>query len=673
MGSRSAAFFAVAENRKGETFMLIDTGKSNYAKVYGLAQPDVRWHEGFWKDRFDTCADVTIPHVLSIFDDRESFFHQVENFRIAAGLSDGEFRGTPYGDGDFYKLMEGLIYTYAVRGDEAVNCQLDGYIALIAKAQQPDGYLSTKQIIGERSQNGVSRHGDENDFEEYNFGHLFTAACVHKRVTGKDTFLAVAAGVARYLQGLYERILREDKAWTAVCPSHYMGLAEMYRTTGDPKYLELAKTAIAIRDRVKHGTDDNQDRIPLREQRAIVGHGVRSTYLYAGVADLYLETGDETLLPVLNACWDNLVNKKLYINCGCGALYTGASPFGDIIGSQRVHQAFGYEYQLPNITAYNETCATIGSVLWADRMFAIDPKAEYLDYIERASYNLVLAAVSLSGNKYFYENMLRREKELDYELVWPLQRESFFQCFCCPTNISRYLTQVSEYAYRLSADAVYTGLYGAGSANIRLKNGAAFTLKQTTEYPWDGAITFTFEDVQRAEPFTLMVRVPGWARRGRITAGAVTIPVTESDANTFVAVPVTPDPGTAVEVYFEMAAFLTRAHAKLEEDENQVCVQRGPLLYCAEQADVPGDTLRDVFLFSDARFTAVPYAIDGHIVTALETEAAKMITGHDPEALYQPLAVSGIRKIPLRFVPYFAWDNRGFGEMRVWLPVLYRF
>ena len=330
---------------------------------------------------------------------------------------------------------------------------------------------------------------------------------------------------------LYERILREDKAWTAVCPSHYMGLVELYRTTGDTKYLALAKTAIEIRDRVQFGTDDNQDRIPLREQRAIVGHGVRATYLYAGVADLYLETGDETLLPVLNSCWHNLTSAKLYINCGCGALYTGASPFGDLIGSQRVHQAFGYEYQLPNITAYNETCATIGSVLWASRMFAIDPRAEYMDHIERASYNLVLAAVSLGGNKYFYENMLRRETELDYELMWPLERESFFQCFCCPTNISRYLTQVSEYAYRLSEDTVYTGLYGACSADIRLQNGAVFTLKQTTDYPWDSMITFSFEAVESAKPFTLSIRVPSWVQKGRIASGADTIPLTAEDAN----------------------------------------------------------------------------------------------------------------------------------------------
>ena len=653
--------------------MLIDTANSGFAKVYGLPQNSVRWDAGFWRDRFDTCADVTIPHILSIFDDKESFFHQVENFRIAAGLSDGEFRGTPYGDGDFYKLMEGMIYAFAVRGDAAIDQKLDEYISLIAKAQQPDGYLSTKQIIGEKSANGVSRHGDENDFEEYNFGHLFTAACLHKRIMGKDSFLQIALGVARYLQGLYEHILADNKAWTAVCPSHYMGLAELYRTTHDPQHLAILETAVAIRDRVEHGTDDNQDRLPLREHREIVGHGVRSTYLYAGVADLYLETGDETLLPVLRSCWDDLVNKKLYVNCGCGALYTGTSPFGNFFKAQYVHQAFGYAYQLPNITAYNETCATIGSMLWAGRMFAIDPQAAYMDHIERSAYNLVLAAVSLGGNKYFYENMLRREQKLDYELMWPLERESFFQCFCCPTNISRTLTQVSEYAYRMSDSAVYTGVYGASTAKITLANGAAFTLRQATEYPWDGLISFSFAEVAAAVPFTLKVRIPGWVQSGEIVSGDTVIPLTVAHANSYVDIPLVPNPQTQVDVRFAMPAVLTTAHAKVEEDETQVCVQRGPLLYCAESTDA-GGTLDGVMLYSDSDFTPVSYPVDGKTVIALETEAARLLRpDRDPDALYQPLSVAGMEKIPLRLIPYFAWDNRGFGEMRVWLPVLYRF
>jgi DUF1680 family protein len=652
----------------------MDTRNSRFAKVYAPPQEVLQLREGFWKDRFDRCADVTVPHVLSIFDDADSFFHQVENFRIAAGLSDGEFRGTPFGDGDFYKLMEGMVYAYAKRRDPETDQKLDEFIDLIARAQQPDGYLSTKQIIGERSLSGVHRHGDVNDFEEYNFGHLFTAACVHKRVTGKDNFLRVAENVAGYLDRLYQRILEGNKPWTAVCPSHYMGLVEMYRTTGDEKYLNMAKTAIDIRDLVENGTDDNQDRIPLREHRKIVGHAVRSTYLYAGVADLYLENGDETLLPVLRSCWDNLMDKKLYVNGGCGALYTGTSPFGMFFEAQRVHQAFGYEYQLPNVTAYNETCGTLGHIFWAHRMFAIDPQAKYFDLIERSSYNLALAAVSLDGDKYFYENMLRRTKKVDYPLIWPLERSGFFKCFCCPTNLSRYILEMSEYAYMLSDDAVWLGVYGASEARLQLKCGAAFTLRQETGYPWEGAIRFKVRDAAPGNPFTLKLRIPGWLESGSLAVGAVKLALTAADADTYVDVRVDPANLQEIALAFDMPARYTVAHPMVEEDGGQVAVERGPLVYCMESPDAEAQSLDELTLPTNAAFTPVPYEIKGQAVTALETRALRLIRpGHRPDALYQTLSVSGVEEVPVRLIPYFAWDNRGFGEMRIWMPVTYRF
>jgi DUF1680 family protein len=654
--------------------MVIDTRNSPHAKAHALDLKDLRWRKGFWQDRFDLCADVTIPHVLSIFDDSESWFHQVENFKIAAGLSSGEFRGTPYGDGDFYKLMEGMAYAWAKRRDPAIDRRLDEYIELIGKAQQPDGYLSTKQIIGERQNNGVKRMGNIDDFEVYNFGHLFTSACTHKKLTGKDNFLRIAVKAAGYLDDMYREAARTGTVQTAVCPSHYMGLVELYRTTGDAKYLRLAELAVALRDLVKNGTDDNQDRIPLRDQHSIAGHAVRSTYLYAGVADLYLENGDETLLPVLNDCWNDLFDKKLYITGGCGALYTGTSPFGIFSKAQKVHQAFGYEYQLPNVTAYNETCGTLGHIFWTHRMFAIDPQARYFDLIERSSYNLMLAAVSLDGDKYFYENMLRRTKGLGYELMWPLQRSSRFSCFCCPTNLSRCIMQVLEYAYMAADGAVYVGMYGANEADIRLGCGAAFTLVQETEYPWKGTVRFTARDVASAKPFTLKVRVPSWAESGCIVAGGKRRNLGLTDANTYVDVLVDDPAKLDVTVEFDMRVRYTAAHAKLEEAVNQVAVERGPLVYCMEAPDADVETIDDLCLFSDAQFREVPYEILGRRVLALETEGAALIRErNDREALYQPLKARGIKKLPVRLIPYFAWDNRGFGEMRIWMPILYRF
>jgi DUF1680 family protein len=654
--------------------MLIDTKKSPFSKVYSPSQEDVSLDGGFWQKRFDICADVTIPHILSVFDDKDSFFHQVENFRIAAGLSDGEFRGTPYGDGDFYKLMEGMVYAYAKRGDESIDQKLDEFIDLIGKAQQEDGYISTKQIIGERLSNGVFRHGDVNDFEEYNFGHLFTAACAHKRVTGKDNFMEIALRCAEYLDSMYDDILNKGKAQTAVCPSHYMGLAELYRTTGDKKHLRLLKTAIGLRDLIENGTDDNQDRIPLKEHRKIVGHAVRSTYLYAGVADLYLETGDEELLPVLESCWQNLMDKKIYITGGCGALYTGTSPFGHLMKAQYVHQAFGYEYQLPNVTAYNETCGTLGHIFWANRMFSIDPKAEYLDLIERSYYNLVLAAVSLGGDKYFYENMLRRTKKLDYDVMWPVERKSIFKCFCCPTNLSRSIPQALEYLYRLTDDSVITGMYASGSARFSLKNGAGFTLRQQTNYPWNGKISIWTEDVKADQGFTLKVRIPSWVEKGAISFGGSERTLTRADANSFIEIKIDSPRDARVEIDFDMTAKYMVAHPMVEENVNQVCVVRGPLVYCMESADADVSSIDELFFLSDASFEESEYDIDGHSVIALTTEAATLIRGqHDGEKLYQPLDARGMERRSLRLVPYFAWDNRGFGQMRIWAPIHYNF
>lgn len=693
--------------------MLTNTKKSPYAKVSPLPWNSVQWTEGFWNDVFHMCADSTIPHLQKMFEDKD-ISHVVENFRICAGESDGEFGGTDFGDGDFYKWMESAMYAAAKTGNQELLDKLDSYIELIGRAQLPDGYISTKQILGERQQNGVKRFGNINDFEVYNFGHLFTAACLYKRITGKDNFLKIAEKAARYLEDMYQENARTGKVQTAVCPSHYMGLVEMYRTTGEEWYLNLAQLAVNLRDSVTDGTDDNQDRLPLKEHEKIVGHAVRSNYLYAGVADLYAEKGDETYLEVLHKVWRNLMDTKIYITGGCGALYNGASPYGNFFIHQLVHQAYGYEYQLPNVTAYNETCASLGHVFWAYRMFQIEPRAEYFDAIERAMLNVNLAAVSIDGKKYFYENMLRRAKELKYKLIWPLTRSEYILSYCCPPNLARTLAESSEYAYLRSEDALWLGMYGASEADVELDCGASFHVQQQTEYPYDGKIVLNFSS-QGSQPFKVKLRIPGWAVSGNVevsssaqscgnvevsssaqVSGSMemsgnvqaigngemdgntqitgsSVKLTEKDAGSYYTVELSGKGQEQIILNLDMPVRYTVPHTMVEENSGQAAIERGPLVYCVESPDTSVESLDDLMLDLNASFVTKPLEIQGRTVTALEGDCYCLDrSGFDREKLYQSLNYRGLNRTRVRLIPYFAWDNRDYGEMRVWLPIAYR-
>ena len=649
--------------------MLTDTRQSRNAKVTPVDGLSVTWTRGLWKERTDTCAQATVPQLQHMFENKE-ISHVLENFRICAGEADGEFDGTVFGDGDFYKWMEAAVYTAAKNQDEELFNQIDSYIDLIGKAQLSDGYLSTKQIIGERNQNGVTRMGDINDFEVYNFGHLFTAACLHKRLTGKDSFLKIAVKTADYLEGMYADALEKGEVQTAVCPSHYMGLVEMYRTTGEERYLKLAEQAIALRDSVKEGMDDNQDRIPLREHEKIIGHAVRANYLYAGVADLCLEEDDEELKDVLHKVWRSLVDKKLYLTGGCGALYNGTSPYGNFFVDQKVHQAYGYEYQLPNITAYNETCASLGGVFWAYRMFQMEPKAEYFDVLERMMLNTNLAALSMDGKRFFYENMLRRTNTLDYELIWPRTRSEYILSYCCPPNLARTIAQSSEYAYLTSKDALWVGMYGASRAEITLENGAVFTVHQETEYPYDGKITFTFETTNRTG-FSMMLRIPGWADNGRIQTGGKQIVLTRENAGSYYEIRIEDPQHTEICLELEMPVRYTVANTMVEETAGQAAVERGPLVYCCETADVSVESLDDLYLDPEGHTELTAQQIEGRTVTAIKLDGYCVNREvYNRNALYQTLRQTGMEKVKIRMIPYFAWDNREFGEMRIWFPIL---
>ena len=639
--------------------MLADTRKSKYAKVSGAEYDQIKWTGGFWKDVVENCAESTVPHLQKMFEALDAG-HVVENFRICAGEKNGEFGGSDFGDGDFYKWMESQLYSAEQLQDQSRLDKLDEYIDLIGRAQEEDGYISTKQIIGMRNGTRQGRLGDINEFEVYNMGHLFTSACLYKRITGKENFLDIARKAADFLENMYAEAEKKGEVQTAVCPSHYMGLVEMYRTTGEKKYLDLAHKAIVLRDSVKEGMDDNQDRLPLKEHEKIIGHAVRATYLYAGVADLYAEEGDKEYLDVLHKVWKNMVDTKIYLTGGVGALYNGASPYGDFWNHQLIHQAFGYEYQLPNVTAYNETCASIGLVMWAYRMFLIEPKA---------LLNVNLAAVSLDGKKFFYENMLRRAKKLEYKLIWPLTRTEYLISYCCPPNLARMVTQSGEYAYTVSADSVYTGIYGECDAVLTLENGASFTLKQKTEYPYNGKIVFEFENVSCDRPVTLNLRIPKWAEAGSIKVGAEERKLDKTTRESYQAVHIEKLAGTRVELELEMPVRFTMAHPMVEEDSQLIAVEKGPLVYCMESPDADIRTLDDICINIHSTFRENKIRIKDREIGVLETEAYQILhEDYDPDELYQSFTGEKKKSIPVRLIPYFAWDNREYGEMRIWMP-----
>jgi hypothetical protein len=588
------------------------------------------------------------------------------NFEVAAGLIEGAHRGAKWNDGDFYKWLESAAATYVESRDPELDAEMDRIITLIARAQDSDGYIHTDVQIRQRAGEEVKRFGNPMDFEMYNMGHLMTVACVHHHATGKSNLLTVARKAADFLE-IQFRNPTPDTARHGICPSHLMGLADLYRTTRDRRYIDLAVKLLAMRDLVPNGDDDNQDRIPLKEERHIVGHAVRATYLYAGAADLYAETGDKSLLPVLQSAWDDLVSHKLYITGGCGALFDGASPDGSPEQETitRVHQAFGRNYQLPQSTAHNETCAAIGSAFWNWRMLQISAEAKYADLMEQTLYNSVLAGVSLDGTSFFYTNTLRQLNPMPVELRWNRRREKHTTCFCCPPNVVRTVAESATYAYLKSDRDLWVVLYGSNTLETEFNKGGKLKLRQETDYPWDGLIRFTFETAPVAS-FALWLRIPAWAKDATIRINHKPIDATPA-SGTFHPIDRRWVAGDIVELNLPMPVRLIESHPYIEETRNQVAVVRGPIVYCFESVDLPsGVRVLDVHL--NQNIDLVP-ATDDRLPGMTVLKGHALATAHETWSgeLYRELTPNRPREIEIQLVPYFAWDNRGESEMTVWL------
>jgi uncharacterized protein len=639
---------------------------SPQAKLQGTALTHVRWDTGFWKQWFDTCRDVMVPTMWQILND-DDLSHAFANFRIAAGEESGSHRGPPFFDGDLYKWLEAAISVSAFEPTDELTQLIEKVVDMIVRSQRDDGYIHTPVVIAAQHQNdGEEQLNDHLNFEVYNMGHLMTTACLHRAVTGQETLFDAAARACDFLERTF-RNPTPDLARHSICPSHFMGLADMYRVTRDEKYLRLFTVLFNMRDLRENGEDQNQDRIPFREQRRAIGHAVRANYLYAGAADLYAETGELALMNVLESVWENLVSEKLYITGGCGAIYDGASPDGSVDhdAMQLIHQAYGREYQLPNLTAYNETCADIGNMLWNWRMFRVTGECRYADMVELTVINSVLCGISLDGQRYFYSNALERSADLPFPLRWSPVREKYITSFCCPPNAVRTVAQTSRYVYAVSSSAIWTVLYGACQAELDVPEAGTLKIRQDTNYPWSGDITITIDEAPAVE-ISINLRVPAWAQTAAVAVNGEQVE-TSSEPGSYVEVRRVWAAGDSIRLQLPMPARLMEAHPLVEEDRNQVAVVRGPVVYCIESADLPeGVSVGDVLLAPDTEF--VPTEGNGALVglTLLECTAWLTKSPKWDGTLYRPLASPETRSARITLVPYFAWDNRGEGEMAVW-------
>ena len=665
----SCGAFAAAGDRDAASVSL-----SPHAKLKSVGLRDVNWTGGFWAEKYALCRSAMIPTVQGALQNPQNAA-VLENFRVAAGLKKGKHLGTNWGDGDCYKFLETLAYVYAATGDERLNRTLHEWIAAIAGAQAPDGYISTNiQLTGKK------RFANPHFHEMYNMGHLLTAASVHHRATGKDNFLAVARKLGDFLCRTF-RPRPPALAHFGWNPSNIMGLVDLYRATRDPKYLELAGIFVDMRGSAPGGSDLTQDRVPLRKETEAVGHCVCAGYLYCGAADVAAETGERALADALERIWLNATGRRMYLTGAVGSFRNGKSSRGD-----PVHEAFGVDYELPSRTAYNETCANIAGAMWNRRMLALTGDARYADVMERVLYNSMLSAVGTDGKGFFYCNPLARDDRTDgLSKHHTARRWSIHGCFCCPPQVIRTIAKLHTWACSVSDAGLWVHLYGGSTLRTQLADGSSVKLTQETDYPWDGRVKIIVNGAPAAE-FTLMLRIPIWAAGARVTINgkAFAGPV---EAGAYAALRRTWAAGDVVELDLPMRVRLMVAHPKVKDLRGRVAVMRGPVVYCLESPDLPkGVSVSEV---------AVPVgiALAPHFekdllggVTILRGKAVKggSRQGKPPAAnedewkglLYRNLKTdTGKQKqvegdtLDVTLIPYFAWANRGISHMAVWMPL----
>jgi DUF1680 family protein len=646
-------------------FSLSAFGQKHDYPIQPVAFTNVKLTDHFWTQRLETNRTVTIP---ASFERCEST-GRVKNFQMAAERK-GKFCTTyPFDDTDIYKTIEGASYSLALHPDKKLDHYVDSMITIIGRAQEPDGYLYTARTIDPLHVGawlGTERwmKEQENSHELYDAGHLYEGAAAHFQATGKRNFLNIALKNADLLVRTFGPGKRH------VAPGHEvveMGLVKLYRITGKKEYLHLAKFFIDERghkeyDKKSKNVYENgiywQDDKPVIEQDEAEGHAVRAMYLYSGMADVAALTGDKQYLAAIDKIWNNMVSKKMYVQGSIGAVGDG--------------ERFGDNYELPNATAYNETCAAIGNVFWNQRMFLLHGDAKYIDVLEKTLYNGLISGVGLDGKSFFYTNAMQVHDEFNHPDI-ERERAGWFTCSCCPTNVVRLMPSIPGYIYAQNGKDVYVNLFISGTGDMKVNN-KDLKITQQNNYPWDGVLTFTVDPVNNME-MNLKIRIPGWAQNQAVPSDLYSYqtpsnkkieiklngkPVNYQMQNGYAVINREWKKGDKVEMDLPMNVQRVVATDKLAEDAGKIALQRGPIMYCAEWKDNDGKAA-NIIIPPNTIFTPAYEAnlLNGVTVLKGDVKTVQVDAGGQN--------INTVNKT-MTAIPYYSWANRGKGEMTVWFP-----
>ena len=642
--------------------VVVDTGRSQFARLRPVPVSAVRLSDQFWAPRLRLNREVTLPTQYRLLEETG----RLENFRRVAGKSQAPFQGFFFNDSDVYKWLEAVAWALAAAPEAALSRMTEAVIDEIAAAQSPDGYLNTYHALeraDERWTNLRDRH------ELYCAGHLFQAAVAHARATGSERLLTVARRFADHICATFGPKTEGKRPGVCGHPEVEMALVELARATGEAKYLRQAQYFLDARGHgLIGGRDYHQDHRPLREMDRLAGHAVRAAYLNAGAADLVAETGDAALRAALERMWDHLVGRQMYLTGGIGSRHEG--------------EAFGDDYELPNARAYAETCAAIALVMWAWRLLALDGAARYADVMETALYNGVLAGLSLDGAAYFYVNPLADDGRH--------RRQPWYDCACCPPNIARTLAALPGYFYSTSAEGVYVHLYAASRARLSLADGRLIGLTQRTRYPWDGGVEV---EVDAEGEFGLFLRVPAWCEAGATLAVNGQAHAGQAIPGSYAAIRRHWRRGDVVTLDLPMPVRQVEAHPYALENTGRAALLRGPLVYCLEGADHPGVDLRDVVLSACSEYVTLS-AAKGLCISTAGDSSLPSVAQNDRSLYHEVLALQfAAHRVPpdtawagrlyrtrranrpadagqtitCTAIPYYAWANREPGPLQVWL------